>query len=230
MNIFQCSIEIRKIEMKHFLIALSLALTTPAFSASDNFKYADEDCVRAYSRVDALLQFFYKFEGNLQSMKDSKVKSVKSLIEQYRDSKNSLAVRRQAFLELYSDADYYQFLLQEKSSNLIKEIEELKANSSPSKDKKLILSLPNVSSFGDYQNPYLKLQKMEKIQSGVRDFFEELENSKMRLEQLNQEQRLSKSLNYDAQQLGFIIAFSKGAIADVINCNLGLLETARVSK
>jgi hypothetical protein len=52
----------------------------------------------------------------------------------------------------------------------------------------------------------------------------------MRLEQLNQEQRLSKSLNYDAQQLGFIIAFSKGAIADVINCNLGLLETARVSK
>jgi hypothetical protein len=216
--------------MKCFLIALSLIFTSPAFAADDKFKYADLNCAAAYSRVDALLQFFYKFEGNLQSLKDSKVKSLKSLIEQYGDSKNSLAVRKQAFLELYSDADYYQFLLQEKSLNLIKDIEELKVNSSPIKDKKLILSLPNVSSFGDYQNPYLKLKKMVKIQSDVRDFFDELENSKMRLEQLNQEHRLNKSLNYDAQQLGFTIAFSKGSIADVISCNLGLLETARGSK
>lgn len=219
-----------KSEVKFFLVALSLILNSPAFSADEKFKYVDENCVRAYSRVDALLQFFYKFEGNLQTIKDSKIKSIKSLIEQYKDGKNSLAVRKQAFLELYSDADYYQFLLQEKSLNLIKDIEELKVNSSPIKDKKLILSLPNVSNFGDYQNPYLKIQKMGRIQSDVRDFFDELENSKMRLEQLNQEQRLNKSLNYDAQQLGFTIAFSKGSISSVINCNLELLETARTSK
>ena len=216
--------------MKYLLAALSLIFMPTAFSADDKFKYADQHCVRAYSRVDELLQFLYKFEGNLQPLKVSKTKSLKSIIEQYRDSKNSIAVRKQAFSELYNDADYYQFLMQEKSLDLIKEIEELKARASPTKDKILILSLPNVSSFGDYQNPYLKIQKLTRIHSSVRDFFEELENSKLRLEQMKEDHRFNKSLNYDAQNLGFIIAFSKGTIADVIYCNLALLEAARIPK
>lgn len=201
-----------------------------AFAADDRFKYADDHCARAHSRVDALLQFFYKFEGNLQPIKDSKIKSLKHQIEQFKDSNNSLATRRQAFDELQNDADYHQFLLQEKSFNLIKDIEELKEKSSPIKDKNLILSLSKASSFGDYQNPYLKIKKWVGIQSNVRNFFEELESSRLRLEQLKQEQRLSKSLNYEAQNLGYIVAFNKVAIEDLINCNLALLEAARNPK
>ena len=63
--------------MKYFLIALGLIFASPAFSADDRFKYVDEQCARAHSRVDALLQFLYKFEGNLQPIKDSKIKSLK---------------------------------------------------------------------------------------------------------------------------------------------------------
>ena len=216
--------------MKSLIIVFSLFLTSAALAADDKFKYADRNCEQAYSRVDALIQFFYKFEGNLPTLKDSKVKSLSSLIKQYKDNNNSRAVRRQVFNELYNDADYYQFLLQQKSLNVINAIEELKANSNPIKDKNLILSLPNAASFGDYKNPFLKLQKMVSIQSDVRDFFDELDGGRLRMEQLNQENRLSKSLNYDAEQLGFTIAFSKGSVAAVISCNLELMEVARISK
>jgi hypothetical protein len=216
--------------MKYFLIALGLIFASPTFSADDRFKYVDEQCARAHSRVDALLQFLYKFEGNLQPIKDSKIKSLKYQIEQFSNINNSLADRKKVFDELQSDADYYQFQLQEKSLSLIKDIEELKEKSSPIKDKNLILSLPKVSSFGDYQNPYLKIKKWVKIQSDTRNFFEELENSKLRLEQLKQEHRLTKSLNYDAYNLGFIIALNKAAIDNLINCNLALFEAARISK
>ena len=201
-----------------------------AFAADDRFKNADDQCTRAYSRVDALLQFLYKFEGNLPPIKESKTKSLKYQIERFSDINNSLAERKKQFGELQNDADYFQFLLQEKSIGLIKDIEELKEKSSPIKDKNLILSLPKVSSFGDYQNPYLKIKKWLRIQSGTRDFFEELENSKLRLEQLKEDHRLNKSLNYDAYNLGFITAINKTAIDSLINCNLSLFEAARISK
>ncbi len=92
--------------MKYFLIALGFIFTSPAFSADDRFKYADEQCARAHSRVDALLQFFYKFEGNLQPIKDSKIKSLKYQIEQFSNINNSLVDRKKVFDELQSDADY----------------------------------------------------------------------------------------------------------------------------
>ena len=201
-----------------------------AFAADDRFKNADDQCARAHLRVDALLQFLYKFEGNLQPIKESKIKSLKYQIEQFSDINNSLAQRKKLFGELQSDADYYQFLLQEKSFSLIKDIEELKEKSSPTKDKNLILSLPKGSSFGDYQNPYLKIKKWLRIQSDTRDFFEELENSRLRLEQLKEDHRLNKSLNYDAYNLGFIITINKTAIENLISCNLSLFEAARISK
>ena len=216
--------------MKRLLTVLSLVFMSTAFAADDRFKNADEQCARAHLRVDALLQFFYKFEGNLQPIKDSKIKSLKYQIEQFSNINNSIAERKKIFGELQNDADYYQFLLQEKSLSLIKDIEELKEKSSPTKDKNLILSLPQVSSFGDYQNPYLKIKKWLGIQSNTRDFFEELENSKLRLEQLKQEHRLNKSLNYDAYNLGFIIAINKTAIDNLITFTLALLESARISK
>ena len=149
--------------MKYLLAALSLIFMPTAFAADDRIKYADDQCARAYSRVDALLQILYKFEGNLQPIKDSKIKSLKYQIEQFSDDNKPLAERKKLFGELQNDADYYQFLLQEKSLSLIKDIEELKEKSSPIKDKNLILSLPKVSSFGDYQNPYLKIKKWVKI-------------------------------------------------------------------
>lgn len=199
-------------------------------AADSKMKYIDDSCVSAYASVDELLQFLYKLDGNLPSIKETKIKSLKFSIAQFRDYKSSKEVRRNAFGELFNDPDYYQFLIQEKSSNLIKDIEEFKSNSSPTKDKKLIYSLPNVSSFGDYQNPYLKVMKLVRIQNNVRDFFDELESSKTKLEELNQQHRLSKSLENDPQSLAFIIGMNKSSINEVIYCNLSYLEAERTSK
>jgi len=157
--------------MKKYFIALFLSILSTVVAAESKLKYIDDNCVRAYAKADALLQFLYKFDGNLPSIKETKIKSMKFSIAQFKDYKSSKNIRRKAFGELFNDPDYYQFLIQEKSSNLIKEIEEFKSNSSPIKDKKLIYSLPNVPSFGDYQNPYLKVMKLVSIQNNFREFF-----------------------------------------------------------
>jgi len=216
--------------MKNYLIFLIFSVLSTVVAADSKLKYIEDDCVRAYLRADALIQFFYKFDGNLPNIKETKIKNIKFLISQFEDFSVSDAVRRKAFGELYNDPDYYQFLIQEKSSNLIKELEEFKSKSSPAKDKNLIYALPKVPSFGDYQNPYLKIKKLVRIQNSVRDFFDELDSSKTKLEDLNQQHRLSKSLDNDPQSLGFIIALNKNSMTEVINCNLSYLEAERTSK
>jgi hypothetical protein len=216
--------------MKKYLLFFVFLTTSLANADENRFQYVERSCVRAYSQVDILLQFLYKFEGNLPDIKESKIKSLKFLIERFRNFENPTAVQKQAFGELFNDADYYQLQLQERSLNLIKELEELKNNSSPIKDKDLILSLPKSAPFGDYQNPYFKIKKFVRIQNQVRDFFDELETSKNRLEQLNQQHRLDKAMDYNNYDLGFIPSISKAAIGRVIECNLDYLEAKRISK
>jgi hypothetical protein len=216
--------------MKKYFIALIFSVLSTIAAADSKLKYIEDACSRAYLRADALIQFLYKFDGNLPDIKETKIKNIKFLISQFKDFGGSDVVRRKAFGELYNDPDYYQFLIQEKSSNLIKELEEFKSKSSPAKDKNLIYALPKVPSFGDYQNPYLKIKKLVRIQNSVRDFFDELESSQTKLEQLNQQHRLSKSLDNDPQSLGFIIALNKNSMIEVIECNLSYLEAERTSK
>jgi hypothetical protein len=64
----------------------------------------------------------------------------------------------------------------------------------------------------------------------LQEVFDELENSRIRLDQLGQQHRLNKSLENDPQSLGLIIGFSKSSIIDVIECNLEYLEAERISK
>lgn len=201
------------------------------FSVADTkLKYIENNCINAYEGVEILLQFLYKFDGNLPTIKETKIKNIQFLLSQFSDYTNSMVVRRQAFGELFNDPDYYQFLIQDKSFNLIKELEELKLKSNPTKDKNLIQALPKVSSSGVYENPYLKIRKLVKIQNNVRDFFEELESSKTKLEALKEDQRLSKSLDSNPQRLGFEIGMNKTSIIQVIECNLEHLEAKRVFK
>jgi hypothetical protein len=216
--------------MKKYFVALIISIMSTVVAADSKLKYIDENCINAYLRVDELLQFLYKFDGNLPTIKETKIKNLEFLISQFRGFKNSEGTRRQAFSELFNDPDYYQFLVQEKSSNLIKEIEEFKLKSSPTKDKNLINALPKASTVGDYDNPYLKLQKLVKIQNNVRSFFEELESTKTRFEALKEDHRFSKSLDNDSRRLGFIIAMNKSSMIQVIECNLELLEAKRVFK
>jgi len=216
--------------MKKYFVALIISIMSTVVAADSKLKYIDENCINAYERVDELLQFLYKFDGNLPAIKETKIKNLEFLISQFRGFKNSEGTRRQAFSELFNDPDYYQFLVQEKSSNLIKEIEEFKLKSSPTKDKNLIFALPKASTVGDYDNPYLKLQKLVKIQNNVRSFFEELESTKTRLEALKEDHRFSKSLDNDPRRLGFIIAMNKSSMIQVIECNLELLEAKRIFK
>lgn len=218
------------LKMKKYLIFILISFVFHANAADGKLKNIEDDCVRAYAMADALLQFLYKFDGNLPSIKETKIKSLKFSIAQFKDYKSSKEIRRKAYGELFNDPDYYQYLIQEKSSNLIKELEEFRSNSSPVKDRNLIYALPNVPSVGDYQNPYLKIKKLLSIQNGVRDFFDELEGSKAKLEELNQYHRLKKSLDNDAQSLAFKIAFSKISMSEVIECNLSYLEAERIFK
>jgi hypothetical protein len=216
--------------MKSILITIVFSLIPVTFAAAKNLKDIEAQCVRAYERVDAILPFFYKFEGNLPPIKDSKIKSIKHFISEFENFKISAEGRKRAFAELFEDADYHQYLLQEKSVNLIKELEQFRSKSSPVADKNLIFALPKLSPFGDYENPYSKILKLVRIQNEVRNFFDELENASMRLEQLNQLHRLNKSLDADAQRLGFTIPFIKNSMTSIIQCNLDYLEAERLSK
>ena len=216
--------------MIRWLIVSAIIFTPTAFAVDDKLKDIEVNCIRAYTRLDALLQFFYKFEGNLPILKESKIKNIEYLIAQFEDYKSSTEVKRKAFGDLYNDPDYYHFLLQNKSFKIIKELEELKEKSNPIKDKDLIFSLPKMSSFYEYQNPYLKIKKFVRIQNNIRDLFDVLENSKIRLEQLNQQHLLRKSLDNDPQNLGFIITMNKTSITALIECNLKYLEAERTSK
>ena len=216
--------------MKKYFIILIFSMASTLSVADTKLKYIENNCVNAYEGVEILLQFLYKFDGNLPTIKETKIKNIQFLLSQFSDYKNSMAVRRQAFGELFNDPDYYQFLIQDKSSNLIKELEEFKSKSNPTKDKNLIQALPKVTSSGIYENPYLKIRKLVKIQNNVRDFFEELESSKTKLEALKEDHRLSKSLDSNPQRLGFEIGMNKTSMIQVIECNLEHLEAKRVFK
>ena len=216
--------------MKKYFIVLIFSMASTFSVADTKLKYIENNCINAYEGVEILLQFLYKFDGNLPTIKETKIKNIQFLLSQFSDYTNSMVVRRQAFGELFNDPDYYQFLIQDKSFNLIKELEELKLKSNPTKDKNLIQALPKVSSSGVYENPYLKIRKLVKIQNNVRDFFEELESSKTKLEALKEDQRLSKSLDSNPQRLGFEIGMNKTSIIQVIECNLEHLEAKRVFK
>jgi hypothetical protein len=220
--------------MKNFLAVLLVSIMTAASAAesiaTNKFESAEKQCIDAHLRVDALLQFLYKFEGNLPPLKPSKEKNLKFLISKFKDFSLSKSARQAAFTELFNDADYYQLELQEKSLQLIKGLEELKQKSSPSIDRSMIVALPKVSGFGDYENPYSKLRQFTRLQNDIRDFFETLDSSKNKLEQLNQLKILSKSLDNDAYSLSFKVAMHKGSLINLIECNLSYMEAARISK
>lgn len=163
----------------------------------------------------------------MPAIKDTKIKSIKYNISQYKDYKIERETQRKAFGELFNDPDYYQYLLQEMSGSLIIQLEEFKKNSSPEKDKNLILSLPKLSLFYTYQNTYWKIEKLLEIHQLIRNFYEQLEESTNRLEQLNQIHRLQKSLDKDPY---FFIALNKVIMGFVIECNLDLLQYERTSK
>ena len=76
----------------------------------------------------------------------------------------------------------------------------------------------------------MKIRKLVKIQNNVRDFFEELESSKTKLEALKEDHRLSKSLDTNPQRLAFEIGMNKTSMIQVIECNLEHLEAKRVFK
>jgi len=216
--------------MKKLIALLFCFCIGGAFASENKFANDEQNCKRAHSRVDALLQFLYKFEGNLPAVKPAKEKRLKYLISQFENSQLSEAVRRSAFIEYYYDHDYLQLSLQEKSLKLIKDLEELKAKSNPEIDKKLILDLPKVTGHGTYTNPYFKILKFTDLQNDVRNFFEELENTKTKLEQLKADDRLEKSLGYDHYQYGLLILLHKGAMTKLIKCNLDYFETNRAFK
>jgi len=217
--------------MKRYFIALIFSIVSTVVSADTRLKYIYDECVIAYKTTDSLLQFLYKFDGNLPDIKSTKLKHLEFLISNFKDSEATTSSRKNAFDELFNDPDYYQFRMQEKSSKLIKELEELKSKSSPEKDRELIFSLPRIIGFATYQNPYKKIEKLVQIQYDIGDFFEELENGKVKLEQLNQIDRLKKSLDNNPQSLAFTIGlYKKLSITRIISCNLDYLEAERLSK
>lgn len=218
--------------MKNYIFILIFSFTSPAFAADSKLKYLrkdiEESCIRAYDELEELQQFLYKFDGNLPEIKDSKIKNIKFTRSQLINYKISNTERKKAFSDLYNDPDYYQYKLQEQSADLIKELEKYNSESSPIKDKNLIFSLPNVSSIGDYQNPYLKIRKLLEIQGKILSFFDDLEDGSSRLEQLNQQHRLEKSLENDPVELyARKYKFKLDTVSNVIGCNLDYLEAER---
>ena len=65
--------------MIKYIFIFIFILTSAAFAADNKMKYIEENCNNAYASIESLQQFFYKFEGNLPALKESKVKNLKFL-------------------------------------------------------------------------------------------------------------------------------------------------------
>ena len=129
---------------KYIIMVIAISCMAVTNSNENKLIRIEENCVNAYERVDELIQFLNKFDGNLPNIKSTKVNSLKYLIAQFEDYKIHDSVRRKAFDELYNDPDYYQYLIQEKSSKITMQLQIFRERSSPIKDRNLIFNFHQV--------------------------------------------------------------------------------------
>lgn len=214
--------------MSKFLIATALAvlsfshvtIAAPRLGEPELW-IIDGQCAHGYGRIDRLLAFLYKFDGNLPPIKETKIKHLRNLMRDFSDIKKSEEAQNTAFKELYFDADYYQLVLEDKSKALIKDLESIKKDSM--NDRETALETRNTIA-------YTRLRNFLRVKDSIHDFFATLEESLQRLDSLNAEHRLTRSLDPNTTDRAFQIARGKLALNDVIDCNLGYLEHERFNR
>jgi hypothetical protein len=97
--------------------------------------YESNSCDREFKDLEYIKQYFYKIDGNLPSISESKAKRFAFLKEEIKNQDKDKSYRRKLFSEeMYSDKDYYIFSLQQRNKELINELEYL-----PTKEKSIQL-------------------------------------------------------------------------------------------
>jgi hypothetical protein len=178
-----------------------------------------------YQRIDALLQFLYKFDGNLPPINTSKIKRLDFLIDQFASLAEEVTdeQRRSAFKELWSDADYWQYKSGRSAKNLIQSLEALKKANEWEKNKELIREALTQKA-RPYGNIFYSMRGVLESILKSEEFFRELEESVAKLKELKQFERLEKSLPTDSYQYGFQVGILRNAPKSLMTCNFMYAE------
>jgi hypothetical protein len=228
------------IRFKYFTICAFLILVNTNIAAQTNYKsdklnqkdptfpLVIEDCDYSYKQLDNLLQFFYRFEGNLPVINENKLKRLEYISKELKNLKSPN--RKSLFDEVYLDADYYQFKISEKANQIIKQVEHFKKNSSVKINIEQVSKLPSIESPFLWENPYKRIDFLVDLTFDIYDFYSELEITQSEFSQLKQSDRLAKSIENDARKFAIEKHQNRTVFKDVISCHTSLLNRRTISK
>jgi sulfur relay (sulfurtransferase) DsrC/TusE family protein len=173
--------------------------------------YTSKSCDREFKALEYIKQYFYKVDGNLPSISESKAKRLAFLKEETsikdgtfflkeNDEKNKSYRMKLFSEEMYSDKDYYIFKLQQRNRELIKELEYLptKENSIQRLDKYLqLLRSDKFYSISEQSDATQMINQFIEARRLINDALKENDSDIQRLVDLNSYQLVEKSFgNY----------------------------------
>ena len=178
----------------------------------------DSTCgVRSFNGTEQLLQFLYKFEGNLPKINPNKIKRLDFLIDQYHSLITAENTRRQAFKELWSDPDYWQYKLSLDANILIARLENINKYHNWDRNKTQVIEILNKKA-KPYENIFYSMRDFFDTYRRTESFFQDLEESVVKLKELNQIERFAKSVPQDPQEYGFQIGLLRSSTSSLITC------------
>ena len=167
--------------------------------------------------VEELLQFLYKFEGNLPKINPNKIKRLDFLIDQYESHITEKNTRRQAFKELWGDPDYWQYKLSKDANFLIARLESVKKYQNWNRSKAQVIDALNKRA-KPFDNIFYSMRNFFDIYRNTESFFQDLEQSVGKLRELNQSERFIKSLPQDPHEYGFQIGLLRSSTRFLLTC------------
>jgi hypothetical protein len=207
----------------NLLLGATLAVQALPISAQSQadviYKSAhDSSCgVRSFNGTEQLLQFLYKFEGNLPKINPNKIKRLDFLIDQYRSLTTPENPRRQAFKELWSDPDYWQYKLSLDANILIARLENINKYHNWERNKAQLIATLNKKA-KPYDNIFYSMRDFFDTHRRTESFFNDLEESVAKLKELNQVERVAKSLPQDPEEYGFQIGLLRSSTSSLLTC------------
>ena len=191
-------------------------------------------CKRSYDFVKTdLLQILYRIDGNLPQISDSKQKRLEFVVREWANvAPQNVEYRKNLWrTEMYPDADYWQWILQEKLRPLISKLESLnwdQASGVLLNHLELLRGKNYYSTLGQERASNLISGYLE-IYANSLDVFIQLQETDRQFDRLKQSQRLNRSLMENpierAEYLGRIGTIGPGYVKLMINCNLRFLGT-----
>jgi len=194
---------------------------------SANVVFDDDDrCTREYEKLTSRnLQFLYRLDGNLNSVNMSKKKRIAYVNRIWESGEETPEARNRAYVELFSDPDYWEMKVKDDAGVLISKFENFVSSHSWTRFKN---NLNDKDGF--YFLSFSGISAMDRLYAKSRDFTETLTITDLQLERLGYYSYFEDATGMNAYQfainkmeIGMILGKVKG-------CQLSYLESVLSNK